>query len=34
LDEVAYPMPKMLPITNVVEVTGTLTLAGDGEDYP
>lgn len=34
LDEVAYPAPKLLPITNAIEVSGVLTLAGDGEDYP
>lgn len=32
LDEVAYPAPDPLPITNAIEVSGT--LANDGEDYP
>lgn len=32
LDEVAFPAPKILPIINAIEVSGT--LAADGEDYP
>ena len=30
LDEVAYPKPELLPITNAIEVSGTLpVIAGD-----
>lgn len=32
LDEVAFPAPEILPITNPVEVSGT--LAADGEEFP
>lgn len=32
VDEVAYPRPEPLPITNVIEVSGNLQM--DGEQWP